>query len=66
MAISGIWTKSSYSGGNNNCVEVSKVFATDPQVLVRDSKDPNGGHLAFTGAAWGCFISAIRSEAFTS
>ncbi|SDY42368.1 protein of unknown function [Saccharopolyspora shandongensis] len=31
------WQKSSYTGPNGNCVELSR-----PRGLVRDSKDPNG------------------------
>ena len=50
------WFTSSYSGGNNNtCVEV-RFPATGAEV--RDSKDPDGGHLNFTTVAW----AAVRSS----
>ncbi|MEU8343969.1 DUF397 domain-containing protein [Spirillospora sp. NPDC048832] len=39
------WRKSSYSGGGNDdaCVELAE---SGDRVLVRDSKDPDGGRLA--------------------
>ena len=40
------WRKSSYSGSGNNCVEVAQAGGTS---AVRDSKDPDGGHLVFDG-----------------
>jgi hypothetical protein len=53
----GAWRKSSYSGGGNNCVEVATGAAT---VAVRDSKDPDGGQLAFSAEAWTAFVSGIK------
>ncbi|QEU93765.1 DUF397 domain-containing protein [Streptomyces kanamyceticus] len=52
------WHKSTYSGNNDNCVEV----ATDPKtVMVRDTKDnETGPALAFGTAAWGAFIDATQ------
>lgn len=44
------WHKSSYSTDQTNCVEVSHTTRT-PRAGVRDSKNPNGGHLAVTSAA---------------
>ena len=41
------WRKSSHSGSGNNCVEVASMAAA---VAVRDSKDPDGGHLVFDGS----------------
>ncbi|MDX8051130.1 DUF397 domain-containing protein [Lentzea sp. BCCO 10_0798] len=48
------WRKSSYSGAteDDNCVEVS--LSSD--ALVRDSKNPSGGVLTFTSAAWKNFL----------
>jgi uncharacterized protein DUF397 len=53
----GLWRKSSYSGGGNNCVEVASDAAT---VAIRDSKDPQGGQLVFGASAWTAFTTAIK------
>ena len=50
------WRKSSYSGGDNNCVEVGVIGA---QVAVRDSKRPEGGALSFSAAAWQSFTERL-------
>ena len=49
-----VWRKSSYSGGNGECVEV----AATAQVLVRDSKNPAGPILAFDHLAWRAFLTS--------
>jgi hypothetical protein len=51
------WFKSSYSGHQTDaCVEVRK----NRGVLVRDSKNPNGGHLAFTPEEWNDLLRRIK------
>jgi hypothetical protein len=50
------WRKSSYSGGDNNCVEVA---ATSAGIAVRDSKHLGGDALSFSAAAWGVFTGSI-------
>ncbi|MFI7550482.1 DUF397 domain-containing protein [Micromonospora sediminimaris] len=51
-------TRSSNNGGN--CVEVADNLPG--RVLVRDSKDRNGGTLTFTPTAWRAFVTtAVRS-----
>jgi hypothetical protein len=53
------WTKSSYSGGQGDCLEVAQ--GAIPEALpVRDSKVPAGPAVVFADTAWGCFISAVR------
>ncbi|HWO68281.1 MAG TPA: DUF397 domain-containing protein [Umezawaea sp.] len=47
------WRKSSYSGGNGNCVEVSWPAA---RVAVRDSKNATGPALDFAPAQWRGFL----------
>ncbi|MGW0912307.1 DUF397 domain-containing protein [Streptomyces sp. NPDC002784] len=58
------WFKSSYSSNDGpECVEVaiSPTTPTTPAVHVRDSKDPDGTRLAFTGHAWSAFLDAYSA-----
>jgi hypothetical protein len=58
MIDSGAWRKSSYSGSSGgNCVEIGDQ---DREVLVRDTKDRDGGALAFGTAAWAAFTGSLR------
>ncbi|WP_380280859.1 DUF397 domain-containing protein [Kitasatospora purpeofusca] len=53
------WHKSSHSSGDGGeCVEVAE---TTSAVLVRDSKDKSGPHLAFSPAAWQSFLDFAQS-----
>jgi len=49
------WVKSSYSGNNGNCVEVAAL--PDGNRALRDSKDPSGPVLTFSGAEFARFIA---------
>lgn len=43
------WVKSTYSGGEGQCIEWAPGHArATGEFLVRDSKDPDGPHLALT------------------
>jgi hypothetical protein len=53
-----VWRKSTYSGPEANCVEVA---LGDTVVGVRDSKNPNGGHLIMPSAAFTSLLDAIKS-----
>jgi hypothetical protein len=53
------WHKSSYSGGDNNCVEVA---GTGAAITVRDSKNPRGGILSFSPVDWTAFTRNIRRQ----
>lgn len=56
------WRKSSYSGGEGNCVQVADH---DSRVLVRDTKDLSGLTLRFSPDAWRKFAEQVkRSLAF--
>jgi hypothetical protein len=52
------WTKSSFSGGNNDCVEVAHGVAG--AMPVRDSKRPAGPALVFDDSAWGVFVDGLK------
>jgi len=59
------WTKSSFSNGSggNNCVEV-RASGTPGWVLMRNSKDPEGGVLAFTREEWTSFLAGVIAGEF--
>ncbi|GAB3214135.1 hypothetical protein GCM10027294_51930 [Marinactinospora endophytica] len=53
------WRKSSYSApSNNNCVEVADLPAA---TAVRDSQNPDLGHLTFPSSEMAAFVTAVRS-----
>jgi hypothetical protein len=52
------WRTSSYTGnGGGNCVEVAD---TADVVLVRDTKDREGGTLEFAPGAWVGFTASLK------
>jgi len=55
----GAWRKSSYSNSFSNCVEAGR--GTCGMVHVRDSKDPDGPVLTFTGPEWDAFVRGVRA-----
>jgi hypothetical protein len=56
------WFKSSYSGGSGTeCVEVADLRTA---VGVRDSKRPQGPHIAVQHCAWDGFIASVRRREF--
>jgi Domain of unknown function (DUF397) len=70
----GVWRKASHSANNGGaCVEVTATRDTsavshkageDVLYLMRDSKDPDGPKLAFTGAEWVAFLSGVKDGEF--
>jgi hypothetical protein len=52
-----MWRKSSRSGAGNDCVElvVARIGAA-----VRDSKNPEAGHIAFAGTGWNAFMDVLK------
>ncbi|MEV0744593.1 DUF397 domain-containing protein [Streptomyces sp. NBC_01220] len=51
------WRTSTYSGGNNECVEVADNI---PHLVpVRDSKRPAGPVIAFGSDAWRAFVAEL-------
>ncbi|MGI5207548.1 DUF397 domain-containing protein [Spirillospora sp. CA-108201] len=55
------WRKSTHSGGadDQHCVELGRL-APGGGIGVRDSKDPNGGHLTLSGARFAGLIEQIK------
>ncbi|MEB8342614.1 DUF397 domain-containing protein [Streptomyces endophyticus] len=55
------WFKSSYSGGQGECLEVAPGPTT---IHIRDSKQPHtpdpGPAVTVTAPAWAAFLSALR------
>jgi hypothetical protein len=51
------WRKSSRSGAGNDCVElvVARIGAA-----VRDSKNPDAGHVSFETAGWDVFMGVVK------
>ena len=53
-----MWRTSSYTGnGGGNCVEVGGAASV---IVVRDTKDRNGGTLAFSADAWDAFAASLK------
>ncbi|MFF9791266.1 DUF397 domain-containing protein [Streptomyces bacillaris] len=65
MARHSDWHISSYSGVNDNCVEVKVADANLPGVVrARDSKDIGLPEVRVPAAAWGAFVAYVsRPEA---
>ncbi|MGP4019378.1 DUF397 domain-containing protein [Saccharopolyspora sp. 5N708] len=55
------WRKSSYSGVETNCVEVGSAVGG---VGVRDTKDRDGGILAFGPESWAGFLASVKAGRF--
>jgi hypothetical protein len=54
------WRKSSYSGGNSDCVEVGAGGGT---AGVRDTQQLGRGPiLEFSAASWAAFIAVTRND----
>jgi hypothetical protein len=53
------WRKSSYSGNGGDCVEVADH---DNHLMVRDSKNPESGKLAFTTASWKAYTARVKAS----
>ncbi|MEU8567146.1 DUF397 domain-containing protein [Streptomyces pathocidini] len=54
-----VWFKSSYSDNQGGaCVEGARLG--DGAMAVRDSKDPHGPALTFSGGAWTALLADLR------
>jgi hypothetical protein len=52
------WRKAKRSTGQNDCIEVAQ---TPGAVLIRDSKNPGGGHLAVATRIWEAFVTRVKN-----
>lgn len=50
------WRVSSFSSGNNTCVEVAGL---GPSFAVRDTEDRSGPALIFPTAEWSAFVDGV-------
>jgi hypothetical protein len=55
------WTKSSHSATSSECVQTR---LDGDEVWVRDSKDPDGPVLKFTGPEWDAFVDGAKDGEF--
>ncbi|RKS06600.1 uncharacterized protein DUF397 [Nocardiopsis sp. Huas11] len=53
------WRKSSYSGDRSNCVEVADVPSG---AALRDSQNPDLGHLRFALTEWTAFLGSAETD----
>ncbi|MBB5868643.1 hypothetical protein F4553_002022 [Allocatelliglobosispora scoriae] len=60
-ALNHTWRVSTRSGTNGACVEARYA---DEQVHLRDSKDREGGQLAFNAGDWSAFIEGVKAGEF--
>lgn len=60
----GTWFKSSKSAPDSNCVEAAFADDGSGRVAVRNSKDPHGATVVFTGLEWDAFLSGAKDGEF--
>ncbi|GAB2489585.1 hypothetical protein HNR10_001666 [Nocardiopsis aegyptia] len=51
------WRKSSHSTASGECIEVADVQSG---ALVRDSKQPELGHLSVVSGEWSMFLTSVK------
>lgn len=56
------WRKSSHSGYQGNCVEVAALDRGE--IAIRNSRDPGGPALIFTGAEFAAFLLGAKDGEF--
>lgn len=56
-----VWRKARRSISNGDCVEVATARH---EILVRDSKNPNGGTLGYPAGSWRAFLASAKRGDF--
>lgn len=56
------WRKSNRSGAVGNCVELATLDSGE--IAVRNSRDPNGSALIYTGAEMAAFLAGVKDGDF--
>ena len=56
------WIKATASNGTGTCVEATSV--KEGEILVRNSRDPEGPKLSFTKAEWVAFVAGVKAGEF--
>lgn len=58
-----LWRKSTFSGSGtgSECVEVAEV---DGDIVIRDSKNPDAGHLRFARTEMRAFVAGAKAGEF--
>lgn len=58
------WRKSTYSGGQDECLEIADGLPTGSPVPVRDSKRPDGPYLLFPASSWAAFVAVVKGSRY--
>ncbi|RGD62962.1 DUF397 domain-containing protein [Kitasatospora xanthocidica] len=61
-SIDAVWTKSSASDANGQCVEVTRTRSGE--IAVRNSRDAEGPALLFTPGEWGALLFGAKGGEF--
>jgi hypothetical protein len=61
------WRKARRSMNHGACAEVATgATGTRGIIVMRDSKDPEGPVLRYTGSAWQSFVAAVKGRNFSA
>jgi Domain of unknown function (DUF397) len=59
------WRKANRSMNHGACVEVATgAVSSRGSVVMRDSQDPEGPVLGYSGSAWRFFVTAVKASNF--
>ncbi|MEU4199415.1 DUF397 domain-containing protein [Streptomyces sp. NPDC045456] len=65
MNLTGVtWRKSTYSGGQGECLEIADGLPARSLLPIRDSKRPGGPYLLFPAPAWAAFLTALKADRY--